>query len=151
MVVFGAFGLLSAIQLVPRFRDRLILTEDGFAASRLLRLKQYAWSDIVGRFAVWKLRSTKCVVFNTAPGRRNLTQAVSGYNGYLPAHLGISAESLAALMNRHLDAARARRCAASAVCRHPTPVRPKRPPISRRGGAAEGEPMAPLRHLAVVA
>jgi hypothetical protein len=47
-------------------------------------------------------------MFNIAPGKGNLTRAASGYDGYLPAHLGISAESLAALMNQHLEAARAR-------------------------------------------
>lgn len=108
IIVFGVFGLLYAVQLIPRFRDRVIVTRDGFMTSRLLRLKQYAWSDIAGPFAVWQQRRTKHVVFNTATGKGNLTRVVSGHDGYLPVHLGISAEGLAALMNQHLEAARAR-------------------------------------------
>jgi hypothetical protein len=105
---FGTAALLCAIQLVPRFRDRLVIGQDGFSASTSFRLKNHAWADIVGRFAVWQFRRTKLVVFTTSRAKRNLNRALTGHTSSLPAHLGMSAESLAALMNQQLQAARGR-------------------------------------------
>ena len=48
------------------------------------------------------------VMFNTAREKHNLSHAISGYNYALPAHLGMSVEALAALMNGRLEVARAR-------------------------------------------
>jgi hypothetical protein len=108
IAVFGTAALLFAVQLVPRFRDRLVIGQDGFSASTIVRLKQYAWTDIVDRFAVWQVRRTKLVVFTSSREKRNLSRALTGHTSALPAHLGISAESLAALMNEQLQAARGR-------------------------------------------
>jgi len=105
---FGTAALLCAMQLVPRFRDRLVISRDGFSVSAIFRQKQYAWTDIVGSFATWQIRRTKFVVFTTSREKRNLSRALTGHTSALPPHLGMSAEGLAALMNEQLQAARGR-------------------------------------------
>ncbi|HKM61409.1 MAG TPA: PH domain-containing protein [Acidisphaera sp.] len=106
IIFFGPCGIVLALQIFPRFRQRLTVEEDGFEVRTWRGVRRYRWADVAGSFQIYKVRRTKLVVFDNAQAGRNLNTAFSGFNSSLPAQLGIPPEQLARLMNDRLTAAR---------------------------------------------
>jgi hypothetical protein len=106
VIFFGLAFCAALLQIFPRFRNRLTIGPDGFETANWRGEKRYRWDDVAGTFAVWKMRRTKLVVFDSKRAGRNLNTQVSGRNSSLPGPFNIPAEALSQLMNDRLSASR---------------------------------------------
>jgi hypothetical protein len=104
ILFFGTGGIVFCLLLLPG-SAYLKLDPAGFTICSLFRTHSIRWQE-VDSFEVARIASRKMVVFNFSnlhrgpEFARKLASKISGYEGALPETYGLSAEELAAVMNR---------------------------------------------------
>ncbi len=108
LIAFFAVGAAASFMMLLPGSAYLLLTPGGFTARTIFKSRTFRWAEIEA-FDVMAFRGAKLVVFTFSPqGKlrvvesrwRKLNQAIGGGDDNLPDTYGMSAEALAALMNK---------------------------------------------------
>lgn len=111
LVFFGACAVVFAVLLLPG-ASYLQIGHDGFTVCTLFRKQFYPWTSI-NRFTADRqfYRQVVALTFERdapTPPMRQLNRNLVGYDGMLPDTYGMSATTLADLLNDALSRARLR-------------------------------------------